>query len=71
MKKKILKIVMYILQIVLTALASAGIALLQSYVQAHGVDMGVTLNPESTGAIGGTVASGRIAWSNFKNNSFL
>ena len=52
MKQKILKILSYILQVILTALASAGIALLQNYLSTHGVNAGPDLNTENTGIIG-------------------
>lgn len=71
MKQNFKKVCLYVLQVVLTALASAGIALLQGYLQARGVNAGPTLNIEDTGVIGGVVASGKIAISNLKANCFL
>ena len=65
------KIALYILQVILTALASAGIAILQSYLETHGVPTGPVISPENTGVIGGAVASGRIAINQFKNNCIL
>lgn len=71
MKSNIQKIGLYVLQVVLTALASAGIALLQSYLQTKGVNAGPTLNVENTGIIGGALATGKVAVSHFKNNCFF
>lgn len=67
MKQKMSKILSYLLQVILTALASAGIALLQNYLMNHGVNAGVELNPTDTGIIGSAVASSRIALSNLRN----
>jgi hypothetical protein len=71
MKTNLKKIGLYVLQVVLTALASAGIALLQSYLETHGVNAGPTLNPENTATIGGLVASGKVAVSHFRNSYLL
>lgn len=67
MKQNLKKITSYLLQVILTALASAGIALLQSYIESHGVNAGPVINPENTGLIGGVVASARIGIKNIKN----
>lgn len=71
MKQKIYKILNYVLQIVLTALASAGIALLQNYLESKGVKAGDTLDPQNTGVIGSAVAGIKIAINNFKNNMIV
>jgi hypothetical protein len=71
MKEKLLKLCGYLLQVVLTALASAGIALLQNYLTTKGVPAGAEINPTETGAIGSMIASARIAISNIKFNSTL
>lgn len=68
MKQKFYKILNYLLQVILTALASAGIALLQNYLESKGVKAGETLDPQNTGIIGSAVAGVKIAWNNFKNN---
>jgi len=71
MKQKIYKILNYVLQIVLTALASAGIALLQNYLESKGVKAGDTLDPQNTGVIGSAVAGIKIAINNFKNSMIV
>ena len=71
MKTNIQKIGLYVLQVVLTALASAGIALLQSYLQTHGVEAGPNLNVENTATIGGIVASGKVAISQFRSSCII
>jgi hypothetical protein len=68
MKDEIIKILKYILQIVLTALASAGIAILQQYIQSKGVHAGPTLDISNTGEVGATVASAKIVWSQVRSN---
>lgn len=70
MKQKFLSIAKYILQIILTALASAGIALLQQWIESHGVNIGPQINPQDTGIIGGTVSGASIAWRNLKTRFF-
>lgn len=71
MKEKIKKILSYLLQVVLTALASAIIAMLQNYVQAKGVEVGPSLDVADTSLIGGVLASGKVAISNIKKNMFF
>lgn len=48
---------LYILQIILTALASALIALLQNWLAAHGAHTGQTISPENTAVIGGGISA--------------
>lgn len=67
MKQKILKVLKYLLNIILTALASAGIALLQNYLQSKGASADVTLSVNDTGILGGVIASLRIAIQNIRN----
>ena len=71
MKEKIKKILSYLLQVVLTALASAMIAMLQNYVQTKGVEVGPSLDVADTSLIGGVLASGKVAISNLKKNMFF
>lgn len=59
------------MQVVLTALASAVIAMLQNYVQAKGVEVGPSLDIADTGLIGGVLASGKVAISNIRKNMFF
>jgi hypothetical protein len=67
MKQKLKTGGMYILQIFLTALASALIAMLQNYLSAHAGVPGGQINPNDTGAIGGVLSSGHIAYKSFKS----
>jgi len=71
MKTKFMKVMSYVLQVVLTSLASAGIALLQSYIESKGVNMGPTLTPENTAIVGGAVASTKVAIQSIRNNCFF
>ncbi len=43
----------FFIHVLLTALTSAIIAMLQSYIASHGVDAGPTIKPENTAIIGG------------------
>lgn len=47
----------YILQILFTALASALIAVLQSYIKIHGIEAGPIIQPEDTAVIGASVSA--------------
>jgi len=68
MKEKIWKILNYLSQVVLTALISAMIALLQNWLSTRGASVDIQLNTENTGVIGAIVASGKIALNNIKNS---
>lgn len=68
MKEKIIKILKYLGQIILTALASAGIALLQQWIEQHGIQTGATLDTKNTSLVGGTVASIKIMWNHYKGS---
>lgn len=57
METKIKEITKYILHIFLTALVSALIAVLQSYIKTHGIDAGPTIQPENTAMIGAGVGA--------------
>lgn len=48
---------MFILQIILTALASAAVAFLQHWIEAHGVPAGPLLEPGKTAAIGAGIST--------------
>lgn len=61
MKAKALKIGAYLMQVILTALVSAIIALLQNYLASKGVNAGGTISPAETGAIGSILSSASIA----------
>ena len=68
MTEKIKTASLYIGQIVLTALVSAIIALLQNYLSTHTGVPQDSINPVHTGAIGGIVSSGHVGYKYFKSN---
>ena len=67
MTQKLKTVGLYILQVILTAIASALIALLQNYLQAHGGDGSGSLSVLHTGAIGTISGSGVVAFNHLKN----
>ena len=60
MKSKLEKFSKEFASIALTALASAGIAMLQNYLKTNGIECGATLDPANTSAIGGGIAGAKM-----------
>lgn len=51
----------YILQILVTAIASAFVAILQNYIATHGIHAEPLINPTTTATIGAGLSSGHMA----------
>ena len=68
MTQNLRTISLYIGQIILTALASALIALLQNYISAHTGTPADSISVPHTATIGGIVSSGHVAYKSFKAN---
>ena len=68
MKEKLKTATLYAGQIILTALASAIIAMLQNYLSAHTGAPADSINPTHTAAIGGIISSGHVGYKYFKAN---
>ncbi len=66
MKQKIWQGSIYLGHIILTALASAGIALLQNYLATHGHNVGPQINAGETAQIGTVLSGGKILMSQWK-----
>ena len=56
----------YLFQILLTALASALLAVLQDYIARHTGANQIQINPAQTGQIGAVLGSARVAYIHFK-----
>lgn len=61
MKQRLEKASLWILQVILTALASAGVALLQHYIETHGVNAGPAIDPANTAAIGSVISGAHVS----------
>lgn len=59
---------LYLGQIILTAIASALIALLQNYVASHTGVPAEHISPEKTSLIGTTLGTARVSYIHIKNN---
>jgi len=68
MTQKLKTIGLYFLQIILTAVASAIIAFLQNYIQAHGGDGSGTISAIHTATIGGVISTGQVGYKSYKSN---
>src|SRR5574343_121554 len=66
MKKNFLLIGKYLLQVILTAIASALVALLQNYLATHTGNSMPELNPEHVAKVGGILSTTKIAFNHYK-----